>query len=361
MRMSGSPGANRMTSENTISEDYVVGQVAGSLFQKKKTKKKANSLASLFSSPATAAKPIFLPVQESNVGGRKRRFSEESDTEKINKQKKLKKVGPPVQKVLKAAERRLAERERALSTADEEDKQVKNTKQKKNKKRALGSKSETSTGDGETVLTGLQPEKGTKPRARKKATIQPIDRIKNKRTLFVGNLPSDCTKQMLVSLFKEFGAIESVRFRSLARVEPSISRKLATIQRNVHPKRRNLNAYVVFKVEDDAVKAVKRNGHEIKKGFHIRVDLASKSNVHNHGKSIFIGNLSYEIEEDEVRQHFSDCGPIESVRIVRDRESGMGKGFGYVLFQVRLNTVVPHYYILHYNAGWLIAGVECGP
>lgn len=33
-----------------------------------------------------------------------------------------------------------------------------------------------------------------------------------------------------------------------------------------------------------------------------------------------------------MREAFEDCGEILNVRIVRDRKTGIGKGFGYVLF-----------------------------
>lgn len=42
-----------------------------------------------------------------------------------------------------------------------------------------------------------------------------------------------------------------------------------------------------------------------------------------------------DITEHPLREHFEDCGNVEAVRLVRDRESGMGKGFGYVLFEVK--------------------------
>lgn len=47
-----------------------------------------------------------------------------------------------------------------------------------------------------------------------------------------------------------------------------------------------------------------------------------------------------EINELAVRRHFEECGSVEAVRLIRDQSSGMGKGFGYVLFQV-CSTVRP--------------------
>lgn len=41
------------------------------------------------------------------------------------------------------------------------------------------------------------------------------------------------------------------------------------------------------------------------------------------------------IEEEQLREVFKDCGEIESVRLIRDNKTGIGKGFGFVLFKVR--------------------------
>ncbi|KAF7645780.1 hypothetical protein LDENG_00198440 [Lucifuga dentata] len=111
-----------------------------------------------------------------------------------------------------------------------------------------------------------------------------------------------------------------------------MSRKLATIQRKVHPKKQNINAYIVFKNEEGVAMALERNGMEIEKDFHIRVDRVAASS-HDHKRSIFVGNLPFEINELAFRRHFKECGTVEAVRLVRDKNSGLGKGFGYVLFE----------------------------
>jgi len=48
--------------------------------------------------------------------------------------------------------------------------------------------------------------------------------------------------------------------------------------------------------------------------------------------SVFVGNIPFEIEEEDLRNHFSDCGQIDNVRIIRDKKTNIGKGFGYVTF-----------------------------
>jgi len=45
---------------------------------------------------------------------------------------------------------------------------------------------------------------------------------------------------------------------------------------------------------------------------------------------IYVGNLSYEVTEEELRQEFLAFGKVESVNIIMDKYSGRPKGFGFV-------------------------------
>ena len=45
---------------------------------------------------------------------------------------------------------------------------------------------------------------------------------------------------------------------------------------------------------------------------------------------IYMGNLSSEITEEELRQEFEAFGEVESVNIITDKISGRPKGFGFV-------------------------------
>lgn len=47
-------------------------------------------------------------------------------------------------------------------------------------------------------------------------------------------------------------------------------------------------------------------------------------------KNIYVGNLSYSTSEPEIEQMFAEFGPIDSVKIVTDRQTGRSKGFGFV-------------------------------
>lgn len=46
--------------------------------------------------------------------------------------------------------------------------------------------------------------------------------------------------------------------------------------------------------------------------------------------NIYVGNLSYEVTEEELRQEFLAFGEVESVNIITDKYSGRPKGFGFV-------------------------------
>lgn len=46
--------------------------------------------------------------------------------------------------------------------------------------------------------------------------------------------------------------------------------------------------------------------------------------------NIYIGNLSYDASEEDIRKAFEEFGTVESVKIVFDRFTHRSKGFGFV-------------------------------
>jgi len=46
--------------------------------------------------------------------------------------------------------------------------------------------------------------------------------------------------------------------------------------------------------------------------------------------NIYVGNLSYEVTEEELRQEFEAFGDVASVKIITDKYSGRPKGFAFV-------------------------------
>lgn len=48
------------------------------------------------------------------------------------------------------------------------------------------------------------------------------------------------------------------------------------------------------------------------------------------GKKLYVGNLSYSMDEQLLTNIFSAHGTVETARIVMDRDSGRSKGFAFV-------------------------------
>jgi RNA recognition motif-containing protein len=46
--------------------------------------------------------------------------------------------------------------------------------------------------------------------------------------------------------------------------------------------------------------------------------------------NIYVGNLSYDVSEENLRQAFEPFGQVSSARIVKDKYSGQPRGFGFV-------------------------------
>ncbi len=48
------------------------------------------------------------------------------------------------------------------------------------------------------------------------------------------------------------------------------------------------------------------------------------------GSKLYVGNLSYQTTEDDLRQLFMGAGEVASVAIITERDTGRSKGFGFV-------------------------------
>ncbi len=45
---------------------------------------------------------------------------------------------------------------------------------------------------------------------------------------------------------------------------------------------------------------------------------------------IYVGNLSYDMTTDELREAFEQHGTVDNAKIIMDRDTGRSKGFGFV-------------------------------
>ena len=180
------------------------------------------------------------------------------------------------------------------------------------------------------------------------------------RTIFVGNLPLHTTRKSLSKIFHDCGPIVSTRIRSVAvtgvKLPPShagnqnLVKKVCSNTKQIDTAAKSsAQGYVVFQSSESLANALKLNntavpdGNNNKSTRRIRVDHA-KTTAYDARRSVFVGNLPYTADESSLQEHFSSvCDlqieDIEGVRIVRDKETFLAKGFGYVLFRDR--QIVP--------------------
>ena len=46
--------------------------------------------------------------------------------------------------------------------------------------------------------------------------------------------------------------------------------------------------------------------------------------------NIYVGNLSYEVTEDDLKESFEVFGEVETINVIKDNYTGRSKGFGFV-------------------------------
>jgi RNA recognition motif-containing protein len=51
------------------------------------------------------------------------------------------------------------------------------------------------------------------------------------------------------------------------------------------------------------------------------------------GRKLFVGNLPFSTDENQLQELFAAIGPVDSVNIVRDRMTGRARGFAFVEMQ----------------------------
>ncbi|XP_071040810.1 RNA-binding protein 34 [Parasteatoda tepidariorum] len=203
-------------------------------------------------------------------------------------------------------------------------------KQKSKKKKKIPNQSEPLSMDSEEEETSQAVVNKVDVEKIRQESIQDLP-----CTLFVGNLPVSVNRKMLHKLFTSFGQIKSVRMRGAVSTKMGIPKKVAEIKSEYHKGLQSHTGFVVFKDKESAKNALSLNGTLID-DHHILVDFANQpgeKKLYNNELSVFLGNLPFDVADETVRSAFEECGEIQAVRIVRDKNTGVGKGFGYIQFQ----------------------------
>lgn len=198
---------------------------------------------------------------------------------------------------------------------------------------------------------------------------------KASRTVFLANVSTETIKsksarktlinhlESLVSTLPKWEIahkIESLRFRSIAFSSNGLPKKAAFVRKELMDSTtKSTNAYAVYSTPLAAKEAVIKLNGTVVLDRHLRVDgLAHPAKV-DHRRCVFVGNLTFVDDETKINEAadeehqkpirkgkepadaeeglwrlFSKAGSVESVRVIRDRSTRVGKGFAYVQFKV---------------------------
>ncbi|KAL8907590.1 MAG: hypothetical protein Q9207_001327 [Kuettlingeria erythrocarpa] len=194
------------------------------------------------------------------------------------------------------------------------------------------------------------------------------------RTVFLGNVTTTCIKSKsakkallrhLTSFCPSLPAadkshkVESLRFRSTPFASGVGPKKAAYAKRNLmDTTTKSTNAYVVYTTSLAGREAVKRLNGSVLLERHLVVDSVAHPRKTDHRRCVFVGNLGFVDDESQINaakagnedkkprstqkpsdveeglwSQFSKAGQVESVRVIRDGTTRVGKGFAYVQFQ----------------------------
>ena len=168
-------------------------------------------------------------------------------------------------------------------------------------------------------------------------------------TSFLPSLPPEKTTHRLNSL----------RFRSIPFSSNSVPKKAAYAKKEVMDSTtKSTNAYAVYTTKTAAREAVIRLNGTIVLERHLRADGVAHPTKIDHRRCVFVGNLGFVDDDTAISaantgktrrkakepadvdeglwKQFGKAGSVESVRVIRDRSTRVGKGFAYVQFQVVL-------------------------
>jgi nucleolar protein 12 len=163
------------------------------------------------------------------------------------------------------------------------------------------------------------------------------------RTLFVGNVPLDTGAEELKKLFKEHGKVEKIWFRSHA-LDPNEKQpaKARIILRQFSGQTKSSkNAYILYSEKEETEKAAKEMANMKLGERHLSVDTDNQEGrKHDFETTLFVGNLPWVVDEEEIRDFFQEAGEVLNVRVIRDPNTQIGKGFCYVQMKTKQDLKV---------------------
>jgi nucleolin len=250
-------------------------------------------------------------------------------------QEKKEKAEEKVEKKEKKVKKEKKDKE--VEVVVEEVKSKKDKKDKKEKKReAEEPVVETKKDKKSKKNADEDEEEESSMKVHKKSTPEPAAAAPAEATceVFMGNLSFQIDEASLQDAFKECGTITNCKW-----LEHSDTGKFKGC------------GFITFSSPEEAVKAVAMNGTDVL-GRAIKVDFSSKPAGAGSPRggagggrevrpmqakpegcnTLFAGNLSFDIDDDKIKEFFSECGEITSIRWLTDKETQQFKGCGFVEF-----------------------------
>lgn len=279
------------------------------------------------------------------------------------------------------AQQEAKEQEHRLSKAQQKHPKLRPSESSEDGGTSFGSDNESGTDDIE-IIAGDQTKnlpEGIPQHESMDTSKGDLDLEKSTRTVFLANVSTSAIKSKsarkvlldhLISFTSSLPSqyhghrVESLRFRSTAFTSNAIPRKAAFARKELmDATTKSTNAYAVYTTQLAAREASKRLNGTTVLDRHLRVDLVAHPAKIDHRRCVFVGNLGFvddmsninaaqdeenkkplrkakepaDMEEGLWRQ-FGNAGTVESVRVVRDKTTRVGKGFAYVQF-VEANAV----------------------
>lgn len=303
--------------------------------------KKDETVGELFSADA---KPIERKIFSKSVRPSTKKTEDESeDSEEESEDSEEESESEVEEKVIKKQKKQdenydlEARYFKKLLDEDKEEEKEENTVEKEEEQ-------EQDSSDDSSDSEDEAPTEKKKAKKAETIDLKQDELSKAEKTVFVGNVPvTVVTSKTIYKKFKnhfsKIGKILSIRFRSIS-FNDSLPRKIAFAQKKFHNQRETLNAYIVYESKESSLKASDFYNGKLFENFHLRVDHINHPSVKDNKRTIFVGNLHFEEMEENLWKYFNKhCdNDVESVRIVRDSKTNIGKGFALIQFKDTLSV-----------------------
>lgn len=158
------------------------------------------------------------------------------------------------------------------------------------------------------------------------------------KRMFLGNLSYDITDDKIKEFFKDCGELTDIYWltdRETQQFKGAGFITFDSIEAADKAAEKSGEGCMGRDIKVDWTEERKPRG---KPGGGNRVPRAKNTELKGKTKRLFVGNVSFDIDDEKVTEFFKDCGELQDIFWVNDRESGKFKGFGFITFDSSENA-----------------------